>query len=228
MAYTESDLIITVRAECGKVASVVELADADIQREEVFILNRIAETIPIKTLRYITSLANVSDYDVNVATANVRKVFQWSGIDNELLVLGGYKADEADRDELYNFPSLWAIEQFRRLRALPKLRCEFHPVTRKLRIIPTPTQAGEKYYYISVEHAAWTMETLPNEFKELLTTGVVWKCFEIILLKRSNLGGVLRDGGFTDFPAVSMKSFIETKKADFLELLNVKAMIYSM
>jgi len=228
MAYIESDLIAAVRAGCGKVAGAIELADADIQREEAFILNRIAETIPVKTLRYITSTAYVSDYDVNVATVNVRKVFQWDSVDNDLMVLGGYKADEVDRDELYNFPSLWAIEQFRRLRALPKLRSEFHPISRKLRIIPTPTQTGDRYYYISIEHAAWTMATLPSEFKEVLTTGVVWKCFEIIILKRSTLGGILRDGGFTEFPAISMKGYVETKKNDFLELLNRKAMIYCM
>jgi len=228
MAYTENDLIQAVRAECGKVANAVELADIDILREKAFVLNRIAEMIPVKVLRSIVSVISQTDYDVNVKTVNVRKVFQWDDTDSDLMVLGGYRADEAGRDERYNFPSLWAIEQFRRLRGLPKIRYEFHPVTRKLSIIPAPTETGTAYYYISVEHADWTMASLPEEFKELLTLGVTWKCIEIILLKRSNLGGVLRDGGFVDFPAVSMRTFIETKKSEFNELLNRKAMLYTM
>jgi hypothetical protein len=226
--YVETDLSQGVRAECGKAASTAELEDTDIRRESQFILNRIAEMIPVKTLRYITSIASTSDYDVNASTVNVRKVFQWDDVDSNLMVLGGYKANEAGRDELYNFPSLWAIEQFRRLRGMPKIRFEFHPVQRKLRIIPTPSQTGDKYYYISVEHALWTMATLPDEFKELVLLGTTWKCLEIILLKRSNLGGVLRDGGFVDFPAISMKGYIEQKKADYEELLKRKAMLYCL
>jgi hypothetical protein len=148
-------------------------------------------------------------------------------MDEDLMVLGGYKAEESEANEYYNFPSLWAIRMMRRIRGLPRIRFEFNPVEKKLKIDPYPENTGDKYWYISIEKSDWTLAKLPSDFEELLVTGTVWKCLEIIALKRSTLGGVLRAGGFVDYPASSLKQFIDSKKDAFFTELDVKSMLYS-
>jgi hypothetical protein len=221
-----SSLYAAVRAEVGKVANVIELADADILRESGYILTKIAERIPSKVLRYITSIINTREYDVYSATMRVQKVFLWDTMDENIMVLGGYRICVDEPNEYVQFPSLWVIEMTRKARALPRIRHYFDPVRRKLAIDPYPEEAGQKYWYISVEKTDWTLAKCPADFESTLVTGVVWKCLEIILLKRSNLGGILREGGFVDFPAVSMRPFIEAKKTEFFDDLEIKTKLY--
>lgn len=225
---TTIELIAAVRAECGKlpVARTTELEDTDISRESVYILDKIADACPQKAIRSITSVANQREYSVDAATIRVSKVFPWDAGDEELMVLGSIKVDQARANEYYNFPSLWVIEQSRRRRGLPRIRHRFDPVSRKLAIDPYPQTAGVKYWYVSIEKTDWTLVKLPTNFENLLVTGTTWKCLEIVALKRSELGGTLRQGGFIDYPSVSLRSFIDAKKKEFDIELEVKSKLY--
>jgi len=221
-----SNLYAAVRAEVGKVSNTIELEDADILRESGYILTKIAERIPSKALRYITSIANQREYDVNANTMRVQKVFVWDTMDENIMVLGGYRISIDEPNEYVEFPSLWVIEMTRKMRALPRIRHYFDPVRKKLAIDPYPEEAGMKYWYISVEKTDWTLAKCPVDFESTLVTGVVWKCLEIILMKRSNLGGIMREGGLVDFPSVSMRPFIEAKKSEFFDDLEIKTKLY--
>lgn len=221
-----SNLYAAVRAEIGKVSNVSEIADADILRESGYILDRIAEMIPTKAIRYVTSVANQREYDVNANTVRVQKVFLWDTVDENVMVLGGYRIEVDEPNEYVEFPSLWVIEMSRRNRCLPRIRHSYDPVRRKLAIDPYPEEADKKYWYVSVEKADWTLAKCPSDFEGLLVTGTSWKCLEIVQLKRSNLGGILREGGFVDFPAGSMRPFIDAKKTEFFDALELKSKLY--
>jgi len=106
------------------------------------------------------------------------------------------------------------------------LKWDWNAIRRKIIIDPAPTQAGDKYWYISIERVSWILDNLPDDFEELLVTGVAWKCLEIVLLKRSDLGGIPREGGFIDYPASALRSFIDSKKDEFFDILKLKSNLY--
>ncbi|TET09095.1 hypothetical protein E3J84_05515 [Candidatus Aerophobetes bacterium] len=86
-----------------------------------------------------------------------------------------------------------------------------------------PTEAGDKYWYTSVERSDWTLGNLPEGFEELLVLGTSWKCLEILALKRSSLGGVIRDGGFVTYPSTELKLFVDQYRDDFHAELKLKS-----
>lgn len=225
---TEAELISAVRTKCGKLTNTTELDDSDILSEGAKILRKIAEWITIRVHRYITSEADVRTYDTHANTIRVPKVFRWDEAeDQNTLVLGGYKVSTIDANEAYNFPSMAMIDRMRRVRGLPRIKHEFDPVNKELKIDPAPRQDGDKYWYTSIERSDWTLAKLPGDFEDLLVTGVAWKCLEIVALKRSNLGGVLRDGGFVTYPATELKLFVDQYRDDFHAELKLKSKLYS-
>ena len=103
---TGAELILGVRAECGKVASGSgELDDDDIIRQYSWVLNIIADRLPIKVLRSFTSVANQRTYPVDTDTRKVVKVYPPGSVDEQVLdlgdriVSGGY----AEGNEYYNY-----------------------------------------------------------------------------------------------------------------------------
>ncbi len=225
---TDAELATAVRRKCGKVSGDKEIDDTDIAAEGTKVLRKIAEWITIRVHRYITSEADTREYDTHANTIRVPKVFRWDEAESQnTMVLGGYKVSEVDASEGYNFPSMKIIERMRRVRALPRLKHEFDPINKKLKIDPMPVEAGNKYWYVSIERADWTMENVPGDFEELLVLGTSWKCLEILALKRSNLGGVIRDGGFVTYPSTELKLFVDQYRDDFHAELKLKAKLYS-
>ena len=227
---TNANLIIDVRSSCGKVTvEMDELDDAEIITKSNWILNRIGDSITIRALRSITSVANQREYDVPEAVKRVIKVFPWDSADSDLMILGDpVVSGESGSNVYYNFPSMWAIRNMRRNRALPRIRHEFDPINRKLRIDPYPTEAGLKYWYQSADKTQWILEDLPTEMEELVVLGTTWKGLEQIALNRSTLGGVLREtGGRVTYPATELKLFVDSTKKEFKEMLRIKSMLYS-
>lgn len=224
-----SELITAVRAEVGKVSNVKELDDTDITREGSYILKRIDERITDRVLRSFEGEEDVREYDPHANTVRVQMVIPSDTQDEDLMILGTHHKAETDPDssEYYLFPSLYVIKQQRRYKGLPALKWEWNAIRRKIIIDPAPSSDGDNYWYISVERVNWTLDALPVDFEELLITGVSWKCLEIVLLRRSNLGGVLREGGFVDFPATRMKTWVDSKRDEFFRILRLKSMLYS-
>lgn len=224
----QAELIKATRAECGKVTATEELEDEDVVREANWILKRIDERIVDRKLRFFESTNGEREYDVHADTVRVQKVFPSDTQIEELMELGTHHSSDIDPDaeDYYLFPSLYTIRLQRRIRGLPSLKWEWNAIRRKVVIDPHPLQDGDKYWYISVERANWTLENVPDDFEELLVTGTAWKCIEIVLLKRSDLGGIIREGGYTDYPAPAMREFITGKKDEFFSLLNLKAQLY--
>lgn len=223
-----ADLYTAVRAELGKLppANIIDIENTDILRESNYILSEIATFLPKRVLRYITSTLQVALYDVHADTMRVQKVYQWDTIDEDLMKLGAIARDEADSSEYYNFPSLWTIRQVRRLRNLPRIKHEWHPIGRQLKIKPTPNTTGTKYWYVSIEKSDWTLANVPADFEMLFVTGVSWRCLEIVALRRSDLGGVIREGGFVTYPSTELKKFVDSKRDSFYADLKVKAMLH--
>lgn len=224
----ESDLYAAVRAGCGKIEGNEELEDIDILRESVFIMKRIDERITDRVLRYFEGEINVREYDPHANTVRVQKVYDSDTLESDTMVLGSHHREEfnPDTSEYYLFPSTYIIRMQRRIRGLPSLQWGWNAIRRKIIIDPMPSQTGDKYWYISVERTGWTLANIPEGFEELLVTGCVWKCLEIVLLKRSDLGGIQREGGFVDYPASAMKGFIDTKKDEFFDTLKLKSNLY--
>jgi len=224
-----ANLILAVRAECGKVVSGSgELDDADINRQYPWILNIIADRITIKVLRSFTTVANQRTYAVNSTTRRVVKVYPPGTIDENVLDLGDRIVGiYAEGNEYYNFPSVWKIKMARRIQGKPRFKWQFDVIARKIAVDPMPKEAGNTYWYSSVEKSQWTLDNLPVEFEYLLTIGTAWKALEQIALRRSTLGGIQRSGGTVDYPAASLDPYIERKKKDFFVELDTKALLYT-
>lgn len=228
---TEAELIKAVRAGIGTTAKMKEVLDADIKRIYPWVLARIGEKITIRTLRYITSVANQRAYSVPTAVLRVIKVFSWSSYEDNYLSVtemgATHRPGVFDRDERYHHPSTWTIDTMKKLRGLPKIRFEFDPINRELKIDPYPTEAGKKYWYLSVDKSKWTLSALPEDMEELLVTGCVWKAAEQVAMKRSELGGVMREGGRVTYPASELWTIAKDKRTEFKDDLTTKAMIYN-
>ena len=227
----DSELIVAVRAQCGKVTNDEELGDADVLREGSWILRRIDERITDRRKRSFIGVKDESEYDPDDNTVRVQKVFPYGTLESDSsMVLGSHHSVEDDPDvsEEYLFPSLYVIRMQRKIRGLPKLKWEWNHIRRKIIIDPAPTQAGDKYWYISIERVNWTIDNLPVDFEELLVIGASWRCIEIVLLKRSDLGGIERSGGFIDYPASALKGFIDSKRDDFYNTLKLKVQLYGV
>lgn len=225
----EGDVLVTaIKSECGKITSSEELHDDDILRQSEYILRRIDERITDRKLRSFDSIKDEREYDPHADTVRVQKVYPSDTSDSNTMTLGTHHKEVTDPEasEYYLFPSLYAIKMQRRIRGLAELKWEWNAIRRKIVIDPAPTIADLKYWYISVERVTWTLDNLPVDFEELLVVGIAWKCLEIVLLKRSDLGGIPREGGFVDYPASAMKGFIDSKKEEFFNILRLKAMIY--
>lgn len=225
-----ADLIVQVRAECGKVASTDELADVDITNEADNIISIIAERLPQKVLRYITSTINVRQYSTHANTKRIQIVFPEDGVDVNILDLGNEIVSGLGLgiDEDYNFPSLWTIKMMRKNRGLPRIDYHFDPINKTVDIDPMPRETGTKYYYFSIEKGDWTLVKAPTDFEQMIITGTAWKCLEIVALKRSKLGGVQRAGGFVDYPYAGLREYIDAKKEEFWQELNIKEKLHSL
>jgi len=228
---TEANLILAVRAGIASTSGMAEVDDADIQRIYPWVLERIGEKITIRALRYITSVANEREYSVPSAVLRVVKVFKWdSSFGNYLTVtdMGAtHRPGTTEGSEYYHFPSTWTIDMMKKIRGLSRVRHEFDPINRKLRIDPYPENAGVKYYYISADKSKWTLDDLPQDFEELVVMGCNWKCVEQLAMKRSELGGVMREGGRVSYPASELWAIAKDMKEDFYDELDTKSMIYS-
>lgn len=227
----EATLLAAVKVECGKIStSSIELGDADIVTEYTQVLSEFGEFIPIKKHRYITSVANQREYTVPATVLRVKNVFVWASLNDDPFFPGeGYAAISGGGEmEYFNFPSLHIIEAIRIQKNLPRIRFDFHPTERLLKIDPYPLETGVRYYYTSVESGAWTLALLPSDFNELLILGTTVKCMSIIAMKRSQLGGVQRPGGFIDYPVDRLKPFIDQKRDEYQKKLLMKAKLYSV
>lgn len=212
----------------GKVVNVVDIADIDIARELIHILERINEAIPTTKMRSFTSTADIGEYAANSATLRVREVMSGDEVDDaEPLDLGSHIINQPlNNAEGYNFPSLLSIEAMRRVRGMQKIRFSYHPIGKKIKIDPTPSVTGKIYWYTSVESNEWTLTALPTEFQELVIAGVTWKCLMIAFLRRSSEGGILREGGRVEYPASTLQVFADSYKEQFLSALDTKRRLY--
>jgi len=227
---TEQELIDAVRAECGKITVAMdEVDDPDIIRYGQKILKIMGEKITVKTVRYITSEADEREYAVPSDVLRVQQIFPWDAIQDEFdfgqtsvvaQYSGGIVSD-------FEFPSLWKIKMMRKMRGLPRVQHEYDPINRKLKIDPAPSEDGINYFYKSVDRTKWTLKSLPDDFEEMQVVGTAWKSLSQVALKRSNLGGQLREGGHVTYPSTELRLFVQDKKDEFDEALRVKAMIYS-
>jgi len=228
---TETKFIAQVRAKLGKVANTVDIDDSDILNEANNILsNYFFSAFPKKVLRFITTEANVSEYSVAPTTVRVQKIVPSAIVDE--LDLGSAIVPNSGvsplRTEEWEFPSLRVIRAMRTNRGLQTYQFDFNPVERKLKLYPTPTSSDVKVYYISTESPGWTIDTVPEDFWDLLVVGTTWRCLEIVFLRRSTEGGILREGGRVDYPAAMLKGYVESNKQEFFDLLNLKAKLYML
>ena len=128
----------------------------------------------------------------------------------------------------YEFPSLWKIKMMRKMRGLPRVIHEYDPINRKLKIDPSPTEDGIKYFYKSVDKTKWVLDKIPEDFIEMVVVGTTWKSLSQVALVRSRLGNVSRDtGGRLSGAGTGLNYYVEEKKKEFDEALRVKSMIYS-
>ena len=225
---TAADLCKWIRVELGKIKNTTDIEDADIEHEAGHILQRLNDKITKKVLRPLAVVYNQREYDVDKATIRVQDVFSNDDIEEMRIRLGSYIVSEAAASEDYNFPSLWAIKQMRRRRALPKMHYEFNPVERKLKIDPTPRMTLNNMWYVSIENAGFTLSTIPADFDEILLTGTLYKCLEIVALRRSTEGGILREGGRVEYPADALFRIAKQMQKEFDDLLDIKIRIYTI
>jgi len=229
---TDEQLQVAVNAACGKIESVIELATDDIDREGAYILQRIDERITDRKLRSFVGVLNQREYSPHADTVRVIKVYPSDTQLDNRLILGAASASGGNADlddsviDSYLWPSLNSIDRQRRVRGLPDLAWGWNHIRRKITIDPAPYQGGDNYWYMSIERANWTLADLPSDLEELIVLGTSWKCLEIVILKRSNLGGIHREGGFANYPAGTLGDWVVRKRDDFFDSLKLKAALY--
>ncbi len=226
----ESKLITQVRTKLGKVANTVDIEDTDILAESKNLLsNYFFSAFPKKVLRSIVIVPNVSEYSVDPTTVRVQKIIPSAIVDELDLGSSIVPSNSVSplQTEEWEFPSLRVIRAMRTKRGLQSYQFDFNPVEKKLKIYPTPT-SETKLYYISIESPGWTVDTVPDEFWDLLVVGTAWRCLEIVFLRRSTEGGILREGGRVDYPAAVLKGYAESNKQEFFELLDLKRKLYML
>jgi len=225
---TTAELYATVRTALGKIPAenTADIDNPDILEASVWILRRINNAIPETRVRYITSEINQPEYDVPDTVVRVRKVFYYKEIETDLMILGGIEIGRSERNEYYNFPSIYEIEQMMQKRGRPKIRFSFHPRYRKLVINPAPENAGRRYYYQTVEANQFAITDIPEDLEELLIVGCAWKTLMVVALRRSDLGGVIREGGFVTYPSTELKLFVDEYRNEFKMILEAKARVY--
>jgi len=229
---TQSELVDSVRLMCGHITEKSdELPAENIITISDWILNKIGEYITVKRTRYITleAIQPEGGYDVHEDCTRVKDVLTSGEVDDDLLDLGSYKVvNETSMADYYNWPSLWKIKMMRQWRGRKRFKWTFDPVNKKLKIDPnSSSDAGKKYYYLSIERSHWTLSKLPPEFNDLLIVGVSWKALEVVALHRSELGGMHRDGGKVTYPSTELKLFVDSKKDEFYRELRIRSKIYS-
>ena len=231
---TDINLITAVRAALGKLpeTNTVDIENEDILREAAFILSRISSHITKKVLRSITTEAGTRDYDVDENTRRVQAVLSSEEVEDSFgdETWTSIVSSQSGNDPVnsYNYPSLRVINQMRRRRSLSRYSFTFHPVEKKLKLDPTPSQSGETIWYLSIEPEDWTLNNVPVEFEELLVTGTTWKCLNIVALRRSTEGGIERGGGRVDYPADSLLRAAEKLKEDFYDELDIKVRLFAL
>ncbi len=229
----EADLITKVRAKIGKIGTDKgEVDDEDIVAQYGWILIRIAEKITVRELRYITSVANQRGYIVPNTVLRIPYVYKWDNVDESYLTVSDLGVSHRPSsgfvtNEYYHHPSMWTIKMMKKHRGLPRINFEFNPITRELRIDPHPTITGNRYYYNSVEKSKWVLNDIPEDFEGLLIVGCAWKSIEQVAMKRSNLGGIMREGGLVTYPATEIKLISEMYEKQFKTDLRIKALIYA-
>jgi len=233
---TPEELRLAVNSECGKIQSDTELDNDDIDREGGYMMVRIDEKITDKRLRSFVGVADQREYDPHADTVRVAKVYPSDTQLDDKLVLGSHHSvgsglgGALDLDDTVADPSVWPslelIDNQRRVKGLPDLVWGWNHIRKKITIDPMPFQSGDNYWYMSIERSNWTLENLPSDLEELIVTGTVWKCLEIVLGQRSQLGGIHREGGFVNYPAGSLGDWVVRKKDEFFDLLKFKAAIY--
>ncbi len=239
MSYTttEQALIDAVRLELGKipVENVVDILDADIIAENGRVLKLIADKITKKVLRSLTTIAYTDVYPVNDNTLRVAEVYPSNvlsatsdGFNDPAMTGIIVNTGSDDPENAYEFPSLATIDALRRRRGTQRLRFEYDPIARTVRIIPMPVVVNVPVWYLSVEKSSWTLATVPEDFQVMMLDGTVWRCLEVVMLRRSQEGGIQRSGGQIDYPADRMKPFIDGRKSEFEKALDGKAMLYSI
>jgi len=234
----EADLILAVRNNCGKLQeNTEELEDTDITSYSGRTLSKIAEYCPIVRLRYIESVdetvrdfADRGEYDVHANTNNVIKVFPWDSIEERYTdpAMSGTIIGVSKGDEYYNWPSLWRINAQRKQRGLSRFRWRYDRIRGKLIISPYPNNAGDKYWYFSIENDEWTLANLPTEFEDLHISGITWRALEQVAMARSRLGGVHRDGGFVVYPATEIHRIAQDYKDEFMQELKRRSKLWMM
>jgi len=231
---TPEKLRLAVNSECGKIQSDIELDNDDIDREGGYMMVRIDEKITDKRLRSFVGEANVREYDPHADTVRVTKVYPSDTQLDDKLVLGSHHSAGSGLGgalgdtviDPYFWPSLNLIDNQRRAKGLPKLTWGWNHIRKKITIDPMPFQDGDNYWYQSVERSNWTLANLPSDLDELIVTGTVWKCLEIVLGQRSQLGGIPREGGFVNYPAGTMGDWVVRKKDEFFDMLKLKTVLY--
>lgn len=224
---TTADLTKYIRARLGKIQNNIDIDDNDISHAADIIIKLLGEKFPKRVLRSVTLTEDTREYTVENGTIRVPEVFTNSEMAEMNMDLGSPLVAEVDVHEDYNFPSLWAIKQMRRRRAAGILRFDFNPIEKKLKIDPTaPLVTGDKLWYMSVESAGWALATIPTDFNELVELGSSWKCLEIVAMRRSTEGGILREGGTVAYPADAIFRIARDMKKEFDELLDIKMKLF--
>lgn len=225
---TQSELITRVRQELGKLKGNIDIEDTDIIHESGHVLTQFNTKMPKKVLRSVVVQAGQSNYTVNAATLRVQEIFSNDDIEEMRIRLGSYIVSEAAASEDYNFPSLWVIKQQRRRWALPRVWFEFNPIERLLKINPTPRISDVNYWYTSLESPNFTLVTLPEDFDELVHTGTTYRCMEIVAMRRSTEGGIIREGGRIAYPADALFKISRDMKKEYEEELDLKVKLYTI
>jgi hypothetical protein len=196
MPVREAVVLSRTRAESGNPKED-EIADNDITQMVQDCLDKISESVSNWNIYSITTVKNQPDYSL---ASGIKDVLfcDWSG--------GSTLGDLFDTDFDVFIPGVtpgpYDVEtgiykEFVDALAKKKVRDThdwmFRIQDNKLFLIPPPTTAGDKVWYIGVSR--WTLDSLPDRFEKLM----VWYCtaeaLEFVARKRRRLTAVSHTGG---------------------------------
>jgi hypothetical protein len=161
---TEVALRDRVRRESGNPPTN-EISEADIDAylaEGLIFLDRF---IPGWVIKSLTTQANVQTYSIDSSCYDVAFIdYRGDAVVSDIFGLDFNVLTPADMYDVEVDGYRKVIDALSKQQVRNSYAAEFNPLDKKIYLIPCPTQAGWKVWYIGLK--AWTIENLPARFEQ--------------------------------------------------------------
>jgi len=182
--------------------------------------------IPVRTLRFITTVKDQATYSVPATVRTLLEVY-WPRT-------GFFATTFADQIYYYRLPGLgesdiWGLSVFnnpslfnvataklKQMDRLTPVTMVLELPTNQVRLSPAPSSGGDQAWFMAGEQWDWTSIAEMDEFKRAIMLWGEHESLDSIESRRNKLSGIPRSGGTIDYGgALALKQTSEKKLEEF-------------